>query len=383
LAAYITSIGTFLPGDPIPSDRIEDYIGGLGDGSEELRDMVVKNSGIRYRHYAIDTEQRTVYSNLELCRRAIDDAVSRRGIALDDIGLLAASTSAGDLLGPAMANMIHGELWDTPAELVSVNGLCCSGMVALKAAYTQVKAGEHDNALVCTSELVSRLFKSSRYEENGVVGNGDIDFDVAFLRYMLSDAAAATIVESRPAPEGLSLRIEWVSVTSYAHTTKPCMYIGARDQAAEATWQDYPTFGAAAADGAIALRQDMKLLPRLVKTGADEYVRLRDAGFVDADEIDHVAVHYSSETLKPFAEREFARRGLEIASDRWFSNLPTVGNIGCAAIYVILEEMLATGRVKPGEKVLCFVPESGRFTISFMLLTAVGPDDDPAPPPAA
>ena len=43
----------------------------------------------------------------------------------------------------------------------------------------------------------------------------------------------------------------------------------------------------------------------------------------------------------------------------------------------ILEEMLATDRIEPGQKVLCFVPESGRFTISFMLLTAVGPDDDP------
>jgi 3-oxoacyl-[acyl-carrier-protein] synthase III len=124
----------------------------------------------------------------------------------------------------------------------------------------------------------------------------------------------------------------------------------------------------------------MRLLPRLVKTGADEYVRLHEQGLIDVDEIDHVAVHYSSETLKPFAEREFARRGLEIASDRWFSNLPTVGNIGCAAIYVILEEMLASGRVEQGQKILCFVPESGRFTISFMLLTAVGPGDENGTP---
>lgn len=376
MPAYITSIGKFLPGDPVPSDRIEEYIGPVGRNSTELRDLVIKNSGIRQRHYAIDREQRTVYSNLEMCRRAIEDAVGRRGIEVDDIELLAASTSAGDLIGPAHANMLHGELWSRPAEVVSVHGLCCSGMVAMKAAYTQVKHGEHRNALVSTSELVSRLFKSSQYSENGLERDGEIDFDVAFLRYMLSDAAAATVVEPQPAPDGISLRIEWISLTSYAHRTKPCMYVGSRAQEGAPCWQDYPTFGDAARDGAMALRQDMKLLPRLVKTGADEYVRLAEAGMIDPDEVDHVAVHYSSETLKPFAQREFARRGLDIREDRWFSNLPTVGNIGCAAIYVILEEMLSSGRIEPGQKVLCFVPESGRFTISYMLLTAVGPDGD-------
>jgi 3-oxoacyl-[acyl-carrier-protein] synthase-3 len=292
---------------------------------------------------------------------------------VDDFGLLVASTSAPDLLGPAHATMLHGELWSRPAEVLSVSGLCCSGMAAMKAAYNAVEHGEHPNALVSTSELVSRLFKSSQYDENGLDQDGSLDFDVAFLRYMLSDAAAATIVEDRPAPDGLSLRIEWISVTSYAHGTKPCMYIGSQDQSLERTWQDYPTFGEAARDGAMALRQDMKLLPRLVKTGAEEYMRLAELGKVDPDEIDHVAVHYSSEALRPFAQREFARRGLDIKEDRWFSNLPTVGNVGCAAIYLILEEMLESGRIEEGQKVLCFIPESGRFTISFMLLTAVGP----------
>lgn len=373
MTAYITSIGKFLPGEPVPSERIEEVIGAVGPNSTELRDKVIENSGIRQRHYAIDTEQRTVYSNVDMCRLAIEDATARRGIEVDDIGLLVASTSAADLLGPAHATMLHGELWSRPAETLSVSGLCCSGMAAMKAAWTQVEHGGHANALVSTSELVSRLFKSSQYEESGLGDNGSLDFDVAFLRYMLSDAAAATIVEDRPAPDGLSLRIEWISVTSYAHNTKPCMYVGSRDQSLERTWQDYPTFGDAARDGAMALRQDMKLLPRLVKTGADEYVRLAEAGMIDPDEIDHVAVHYSSETLRPFAQREFARRGLDIREDRWFSNLPTVGNVGCAAIYLILEEMLASGRIEEGQKVLCFIPESGRFTISFMLLTAVGP----------
>jgi 3-oxoacyl-[acyl-carrier-protein] synthase-3 len=248
-------------------------------------------------------------------------------------------------------------------------------MIALKTAFLHVKGGEHTHAMACGSELTSRLFKSSRYQENGLADGDELSFDVAFLRYMLSDGAGAALIQPAPAPNGLSLRIEWVSLTSYAHKYPPCMYIGTSDRKSARTWQDYPTFADAAADGAIALRQDMRLLPRLVKTAADEYQRLADAGMVDVDAISYAAVHYSSEALKPAAQREFARRGLDIADERWFSNLSRVGNIGCAAIYVILEELLSSNRLEPGQQILCFVPESGRFTISFALLTVVDSSD--------
>jgi 3-oxoacyl-[acyl-carrier-protein] synthase-3 len=51
--------------------------------------------------------------------------------------------------------------------------------------------------------------------------------------------------------------------------------------------------------------------------------------------------------------------------------LTTVGNIGSAAIYVILDEMMNQGLIKDGDTLLCMVPESGRFAVSFMHLTAV------------
>ncbi len=61
-----------------------------------------------------------------------------------------------------------------------------------------------------------------------------------------------------------------------------------------------------------------------------------------------------------------------IPETKWFSNLPTVGNIGSASLWVMLEAFLKDGRLKSGEKVLCVVPESGRAFVSFMMLEAVG-----------
>jgi 3-oxoacyl-[acyl-carrier-protein] synthase-3 len=76
--------------------------------------------------------------------------------------------------------------------------------------------------------------------------------------------------------------------------------------------------------------------------------------------------------MKTIVMKEFARRGIDGGRpEMWYSNLTSVGNIGSASIYVILNEMMERGLIKDGDTMLCMVPESGRFAVSFMHLTAV------------
>jgi 3-oxoacyl-[acyl-carrier-protein] synthase-3 len=37
----------------------------------------------------------------------------------------------------------------------------------------------------------------------------------------------------------------------------------------------------------------------------------------------------------------------------------------------MLEEIFHSGKLKQGDKILCFIPESGRFSVAYMLLTVV------------
>jgi 3-oxoacyl-[acyl-carrier-protein] synthase-3 len=86
--------------------------------------------------------------------------------------------------------------------------------------------------------------------------------------------------------------------------------------------------------------------------------------------VDWFLPHLSSEYFrKPLAEG-LARAGLPVPQERWFTNLESVGNTGAAAIYMMLDELLRSGRLKHGQRVLCFVPESGRFSSGFIYLTA-------------
>ncbi|PTB90530.1 3-oxoacyl-ACP synthase, partial [Marivirga lumbricoides] len=82
--------------------------------------------------------------------------------------------------------------------------------------------------------------------------------------------------------------------------------------------------------------------------------------------------HYSSEIFKEPIKELMRKGGGEIADEKWFSNLSTKGNTGAASIFIMLEELMYSGKLKTGDKILCMVPESGRFVTSFMQLTVEG-----------
>ena len=60
-----------------------------------------------------------------------------------------------------------------------------------------------------------------------------------------------------------------------------------------------------------------------------------------------------------------------IPEERWFTNLAAKGNTGSASFYIMLEELFASGRLRKGERILGFIPESGRFSVGWILLTVV------------
>ena len=122
------------------------------------------------------------------------------------------------------------------------------------------------------------------------------------------------------------------------------------------------------------IRQDTGLLPQIVKLGVEEYLRLIERGRIVPEELDHLLCHYSSHFFKGEIVKLLDEAGLSIPEEKWFTNLYTQGNTGAASIFIMLEEALNGGRFKPGDKILLMVPESGRFTVSFALLTCVGPD---------
>lgn len=369
---FITSSGSFLPGPAINNEQIEPLLGLVNGKPSRLKRRILQSNGIHTRHYAMDANHNTLISNSAMAARAAEHCLSASFLAKRQINMLSAATSQGDIVLPGFGSMVQAELGLSNIELHSSHGICSSSMMALKAAYTNLKAGEQSNALVVASELTSRLFKASRYEAAGA----EVDFNAEFLRWMLSDGAGALLLEQQP--RGQCFRIDWIRSFSHADAYPVCMSVGyptdssiQQSNGEAKSWQDYPTYAAAEAAGALLIRQDVRLLENIVKLGVDGYLRLISEGRVQPEKVDHVLCHYSSHYFRGKIFDMMQRAGVGIAEDKWYSNLYSRGNTGCASIFIMLDEFRRTQVYNTGDTILCMVPESGRFNNAYMQLTVV------------
>lgn len=372
--AFINSIGKFLPGNAISNHEMEEYLGLVNNRPSKVKSRMLKSNGIQQRYYALDKNQKTTHLNSQMAAYAVQDALEKLDFPANEIDLLCAATTWADLLVPGFASMVHGELPEfSPIELNTSMGVCCAGIGSLKYAASQIKLGEKRNAIAVASELPSRLFKHTNFEaETNIKAGKSLGFDSEFLRWMLSDGAGAFLIQNHPNSTGISLKIEWIEMVSHANAYPVCMYAGTNNETAQKSWTDYSSYTEATQAGAINLRQNIRLLDNVVKLGVEGWLKLIELGRVKPDEIDWLLCHYSSHFFKGQIVELLDKAGCMIPEEKWFTNLYTRGNTGCASIYLMLEELFHSGNLKPGQKIFCFIPESGRFTTAYMLLTVQG-----------
>lgn len=378
-SVYLTRCSAFLPNAPVANDQIEGLLGQVGERPSRARAMVLRNNGIEQRHYAIDPlTGRASHSNAQLTAEAVR-GLCGKGFELCDMQLLACGTSSPDQLAPNHAVMVHGELASPPCEAMAASGICVAGVMSFKYAFMSIAARLTRNAVATGSEQVSSFMRAQHFaaeSEERVKALGKrpgLGFEKDFLRWMLSDGAGAVLLEDRPAESGLSLRVEWVDQFSYAGQLEPCMYAGAEKtpDGRLIGWREFDSMQAVADRSVMSVKQDVRLLEEGIRISArkgfdDMLARRR----LRSDEVDHLLPHYSSAHFRPVMW-EVMPPDWKIPYERWFTNLETRGNVGSASMYLMLHDLLASGRVCSGERILCFVPESGRFSTAFVYLTVV------------
>ena len=375
--AYITRSSVCLPNAPVENHQVEAILGQVGERPSRARRVVQRSNGIRRRYYVIDpVTGKPNYTNASLTAAAVK-GLAGNGFALDDLACLVCGTSNPDQLMPNHAVMVHGELGVPVCEVVATAGVCVSGATALKYGWMSVMSGDARNAVVTGSETASLGLLAQNYDvepPNGaevLEARSELAFEKDFLRWMLSDGAGALLLEPEPRP-GLNLRVEWVDIFSYAHLLPPCMYVGAEKQADGALrgWMLYSA-RERETNSVFALKQDVRLLNDEVveHTLVKPLARVIAHRALSPEDVDWFLPHYSSEYFRAPVSGGLIRAGLPIPQERWFTNLEWVGNVGSASIYIMLDELLKSGRLRDGQHVLCWVPESGRFSSGFIYLT--------------
>ena len=377
---YLNGIASYLPNEPVSNDLMETVLGKIEGIPSRARSTVLRNNGIASRYYAIDPRTRkATHSNAELTAAAVLRLLDQSRTPLSDIDLLCCGTSSNDLLFPSHAAMVQGELGgETNCEIVSTGGVCGSSIAAMKYAWLSLTCGDKKRAVVTGSEVASKFLRAERFgqessdAERRLNARPLVAFEHDFLRWMLSDGAAALLLADQPSADNVALRIDWIDSVSFANELDVCMYAGGTraEDRSTTSWLDHPV-DACQKGRIFNIYQDVRYLEKnicssLVTKALPGIIEKRK---LKSDAINWFVPHYSSNYFKNRLAQAIAAVGLAIPDERWFTTLTTRGNIGSASFFVYLDDLIHSGRLCPGDTILGFIPESARFLAYYLHLT--------------
>lgn len=376
---YINSTSAFFPNGPVANDDMEAYLGYIDNKPSKSKKIVLRNNGIINRYYALEKGGKSTHTNAQMTALAVKELFKNDPEKIKEIELLSCGTSSPDQMMPSHGVMTHGWLPEIgPIEVVSPSGVCCAGMHALKYAYLAIKTGDVKQAIATGSERFSGLLVSEVFEEEvqkikELSENPYIAFQKDFLRWMLSDGASAFLMSDKPNPVGLSLRLEWIEGVSFANEMETCMYMGG-DKQADGTLKGFMDYTPEEIKNKsiFSVKQDIGLLSdNIVPLGGKKIKEIFEKKGLTADDIDYFLPHISSDFFKSKIYDLVQIYGGGIPYEKWFINLYTVGNVGAASVYLMINELFNNGTLKKGEKILLLVPESSRFSYMYAMLTVV------------
>jgi 3-oxoacyl-[acyl-carrier-protein] synthase-3 len=371
--AFISATGQCLPGEPVGNAQMANHIGIMSEEGLRMGRLFLRRNRIRTRHYAMRADGTSDWTLAKLGAAAVADCLGRAGLDRKALTYLASATTQNDFMVPGLASGIQAEALLPPLEIASLQSVCASALMALKAAWREIGSGEHETALAVGAEFSSRYFQPGHYRGTDTMqADGTLPADAEFLRWTLSDGAAAALIEPRPAAKGISLRIDWISLRSFADRFPHCMTGGAiRTADGIVPWSQAASIEEAARAGAFQLRQDVEVLGRMLPVWIGEMMRLVDLGKIHPDRVDWFVCHYSAHNFREELIALARRAGCMIDEAKWFTNLYEKGNVGAASLFLLLDDLLRSGRVEPGQTILCAIPESGRCIMGYAQMTAV------------
>lgn len=375
---YITKAAKFLPNEAVSNDEMEDYLGMVDGQPSRAKALILYRNGIKQRYYALDKEGNVTHSSVEMCANAIRGLLDDN-LGLDDIDVLACGTASPEQVMPSHGVMVHGELGGTRnTEVVSFAGSCCAGADALKYACMSVELDPTVNAVAAASERMSAWMRASYFQKESeqltqLKKYPMLAFEKEFLRWMLSDGAYALLLQGKPAANDISLRVDWIEITSFANTKPTCMYAGG-EKDADGKLQGWAMFpeNEWLTQSLFALKQDTRILAEnIVPLGVDFLEHLFEKHHFSPDDVTWFLPHLSSMFFWDKIQEECRSRGFCFDDSKWFVNLPRVGNLASASAFSLIEELLHSGKLQRGEHVLVMIPESARFSYCYCMLTAV------------
>lgn len=320
----ISGTGLCVPDAKITNADLES----LMDTTDE---WIVQRTGIHERR-KIDPakgERATTLATTAV-RRALDNA----GVEASSVDLLICGTVSSEMVCPSTACQVLNAVGANGAGALDVSAACCGFVYSLNLAYTQIRTGMADRAVVIG---VDTLTETMEYTTRG-----------RGTAILFGDGAGAAVLSAVDDPnKGLIAQSLHADGSLGKH-----LFIPRREE-------DFPEdlpfgtdelqIGAMRMNGREVFRFAVGTFSNLIQETLDK------AG-VTAEDIDHFVCHQSNLRILKAARDKFG-----IPEEKLYVNINRYGNTSAASVPLCLHELRDAGRIKEGQLVM-FVAFGGGMT---------------------
>ncbi len=294
-APQILATGRYLPERLVTNEELSKTV----DTNDQ---WVFSRTGIHSRRFCVEE------SGLDLAAAAARQAMERAGLTASDIGVCLTATFTPDHASPSTACLLQRELGLKEDTICfDLNAACAGFLYGLKTAHALLSDAPRPCALVVGAEVISRVMDQT--DRNTCVLFGDGAGAAVFRRDEKS--SWHTVFGSRGDRE--SIRVQGPG----------------------------PVPSAIHMDGKAVFRFAVEVVERSLRQ------LLAAEGLESVNDLDLVVCHQANARIIDFvAKRLGAREGL------FFKNMDRYGNTSAASIPIALDELVQSGTLRPGMRVL-------------------------------
>jgi len=356
LHVKITGSGSFLPGEPVPFDDIDRFLGPITGAPakvmkwlERIRPLMKEMLDIGQYHYAIDPITREFTDdNVSMSVKAARKALEAAGIAPTDVDLIVYGSAHMDQM-PTPSVRIQEALGIERCAELSIHANCTSAYKALLIAGDLIRNGRYRNALVLSSGISSSELRAEYYNQP-LIKKEDL-----FLRWFLCDGAGGLVLQgcddmtgglflehaymesiggNKPASMGNQRPAYWMNPRD--EYERGCHHLAQMFQHLQSYFHD--------PDGTVFC----KGLRRMLETCHIDLSRLR-----------FFQVNLPSRHISDLVLEECVSLG--IPPDTLYTKMSKMGYPGPPMAFICLDTIMREEKLDDGDLVLSFVTEVSKF----------------------
>lgn len=355
--AAITGSGSYLPGPPVQPDQVDRYLGELTAAPprvirwfNRIRPLMQELVEVGFYHFAVDpvTRQFTddnVTMAVKAARKALEDAC----IAPGDIDFIAYGSPHQDQM-PTASVRIQEALGIEHCAEISVHANCTSAYKALMLGCDMIRNGRYKTALVISANISSSELVAEYYNQPLITRES------LFLRYFLSDGAAALVLQAVP-PDYRGLVVEDTYIESVGGkkpsamgNKRPAYFMNPKKEFESGyhhlsqLFQEELRANFHDPDGSVFVKGLRRMLTRHP---------------VDLKKIRFFQVNFPSKHISGLVMDECEALGID--RETLYTKMQTMGYIGPPMALLCLDKIRKEEHLIPGDIILSFVTEVSKF----------------------